>query len=101
MTEAESIVYRLRTKTRHLWSQGYETVRLLFSGDSYVRAADWEPTAREEVETLLQQGERPLGFVARLSERRGQPFAEPWKPGDEAAFAELNQLSQYWYHHRM
>jgi hypothetical protein len=101
MTEAECIVYRLTRKTRHLWSRGYESVRSLFSDDSFACAADREPTALEEVERLLQQCERPLGFIARLSERRGHPFVEPWKSGDEAAPAKLNQKAHFWYHHRM
>ncbi len=101
MTEAECIVYRLTRKTRHLWPRGYETVRLLFSDDSFVRAADREPTAREQVEILLQAGERPVGFIARLSECRGQPFVEPWKSGDQAAVAKLNDMAHFWYHHRM
>lgn len=101
MTEAECIVDRLKRKTRHLWSRGYESARLLFSDGSYVRAADWQPTALEEVATLLQQGERPLGFVARWSERRGQPFVETWVSGDEAARAVLNRAAHFWYHHRI
>ena len=31
------IVRRLTQKTRQLWARGYETVRLLFSDDSFVR----------------------------------------------------------------
>jgi len=101
MTEAEYIVYRLTKKTQHLWSRGYETVRLVFSDDSFVRAGDWEPSALEEVETLLRAGERPVGFIARLSERRGQPFVEPWVSGDEAVLAKLIDTARFWYHHRM
>jgi len=101
MTEAECIIYRLTRKTRHLWSRGYETVRLLFSDDSFVRAAGWEPSALHQVTTLLQQGERPLGYIARVSEGRGQPFVEPWVSGDEAVLAKLNDTARYWYHHRM
>jgi len=101
MTEAESIVERLKKKTRTLWSRGYETARLLFSSGSYVRATDREPTALEEVAMLLQQGERPLGFIARWSERRGQPFMETWVDGEGAALTELNRAAYFWYHHRM
>jgi hypothetical protein len=101
MTEAEYIVYRLTKKTRHLWARGYESVRLLISDDSFVRAGDWEPSALEQLEKLLRAGQRPLGFVARLSERRGQPFVEPWVSADEAALAKLKDAAQFWYHHRM
>ena len=90
------IVRRLTQKTRKLWARGYETVRLLFSDDSFVRAADWEPSALEQVATLLQQGERPIGFIARLSERRGQPFVEPWVSGDEVVLAKLNDTARFW-----
>ncbi len=98
---AQLIVQRLTKMTRQMWLLGYETVRLLFTNDCFVRATDREPRVFEEVERLLQQGERPLGFIARLSERRGQPFVEPWMSGDEAALAELNQVAHFWYHHRM
>ncbi len=101
MTEAECIIDRLTNKTRYLWPRGYETVRLLFSDDSFVRAADREPSALAQVEALLRQGERPLGFIARLSERRGQPFVEPWERGDLAALVKLNDMARFWYHHRM
>ena len=101
MTEAERIIQRLKWMTRFLWSRGYETVRLVFSDDSFVCAADREPRAFEEVERLLRAGERPLGFIARLSERRGQPFVEPWVSGDEAVLAKLNDTARFWYHHRM
>jgi hypothetical protein len=101
MTEAERVIQKLKWMTRHLWSRGYETVRLLLSGDSFVCAGDRNPSALEQVERLLQAGERPLGFVARLSERRGQPFVEPWVSGDEAALAKLNDTARFWYHHRM
>jgi len=101
MTEAECIIDRLTKKTRQMWPLGYETARLLFTNDDFVRAADREPRAFEEVERLLHQGERPLGFIARLSERRGQPFVEPWERGDLAAFAKLNDMARFWYHHRM
>lgn len=101
MPEAECIVERLKNKTRRLWTRGYESARLLFSGGSYVCAGDWDPSAVEEVTTLLQEGERPIGFVARWRERRGQPFVEPWVSGDEAALNELNRMAHYWYHHRM
>ena len=50
--------------------KGYDTA-------DFVRAADREPRAFEEIERLLQQGERPLGYIARLSEGRGQPFVQP------------------------
>ena len=98
---AQFIVQRLTNKTRQLWPRGYETVRVLFTNDCFVRAADREPRAFEEVERLLQQGEQPLGFIARLSERRGRPFVEPWTSGDEAAIAKLNDMARSWYHHRM
>ena len=101
MTEAERVIQKLKWMTRHLWSRGYETVRLVFSDDSFVRAADWDPSALEEVETLLRAGERPLGFIARLSEHRGQPFVKPWVSGDEAALVRLNDTARSWYHHRM
>jgi hypothetical protein len=101
MTEAERILQRLRNKTRQLWSQGYETARLLFSDDSYVRATNREPRAIDEVETLLRSGERPLGYVARLSEGRGRPFVEPWETGDKVALDKLNAGAHFWYHHRM
>jgi hypothetical protein len=101
MTEAECILCRLTRKTRYMWSCGYETVRLLFSDESCVRAADREPSAIEAIETLLQQGERPLGFIARLSEGRGQPFVELWDGGDETVLAKLNDTARSWYHHRM
>jgi len=98
---AQFIVRRLTRKTRQMWPLGYETVRLLFTNDHFVRAADREPRAFEEVERLLQQGEQPLGFIARLSERRGQPFVESWVSGDDAALAKLNDMARFWYHHRM
>jgi hypothetical protein len=101
MTKAERIIQRLKWMTRYLWSRGYETVRLLFSDDTFVCATDWEPTAAEEVARLLRAGERPLGFIARLSERRGQPFVEPWLRGDDAVVAKLNDTARFWYHHRM
>lgn len=101
MTEAEGIVNRLTRKTRQMWPLGYETVRLLFTNEHFVRAADLEPRAVEEVERLLRLGEHPLGFIARLSERRGQPFVEPWVSGDEVAVAKLNDMARSWYHHRM
>lgn len=98
---AQFVVQRLTQKTRQMWPLGYETVRLLFTNDCFVRAADREPRVFEEVERLLQQGERPLGFIARLSERRGQPFVESWMSGDEAALVKLNDMARFWYHHRM
>jgi hypothetical protein len=98
---AQFIVRRLTQKTRQMWSLGYETVRLLFTNDCFVRATDREPRVFEEVERLLQQGERPLGFIARLSERRGQPFVESWVSADEEALAKLNDVARFWYHHRM
>lgn len=98
---AQFIIQKLTQKTRQLWPLGYETVRLLFTNDDFVRAADREPRAFEEVERLLRQGEQPLGFVARRSERRGQPFVEPWVRGDEAALVRLNEMARFWYHHRM
>jgi hypothetical protein len=101
MTEAKYIIQRLTRKTRKMWPLGYETVRLLFTNDDFVLATDREPRAYEEVERLLQQGERPLGFIARLSERRGKPFIQPWLAGDESALGTLNDMARYWYHHRM
>jgi hypothetical protein len=101
MTEAEWIIQKLNRMTRHLWSCRYETVRLLFSDDSFVCAADCEPSALQEVTTLLQQSERPLGYIARLSERRGLPFVQTWVDGDAAALAKLNDTAHFWYHHRM
>jgi hypothetical protein len=98
---AQIIVRRLTQKTRQMWPLGYETVRLLFTNDYFVRAADREPRVFEEVERLLQQGERPLGFIARLSERRGQPFVQTWVSGDAVALAKLNDMARRWYHHRM
>jgi hypothetical protein len=98
---AQFVVQRLTKKTRQLWPMGYETVRLLFTNDCFVRATDREPRVFEEVERLLQQRERPLGFIARLSVRRGQPFVESWVSGDEEALAKVNDVARFWYHHRM
>jgi hypothetical protein len=98
---AQFIVRSLTKKTRQMWPLGYETVRLLFTNDDFVRAADWGPKAFEEVERLLRLGERPLGFIARMSERRVQPFVESWVGGDAAAIAKLNEKARFWYHHRM
>jgi|SRR5580698_4065061 hypothetical protein len=98
---AQIIVRRLTQKTRQMWPLGYETVRLLFTNDCFVRAADREPRVFEEVERLLEQGERPLGFIARLSERRGQPFVQTWVSDDAVALAKLDDRAHFWYHHRM
>ncbi len=95
------IVRRLTQKTRQRWPLGYETVRLLFTNDHFVCATDREPRVFEEVERLLQQGERPLGYIARLREGPGKPFVEPCVSGDEAVLAKLNDTARYWYHHRM
>jgi len=101
MTEAECIVYRLRKKTRHLFYRGYGTAQLVFSDLSYVSTTDWAPEPPMEVEALLQAGERPLGFIAPLRDRRGEPFVEPWQSGDEKACAELRALARSRYYHRM
>ncbi len=101
MTEAECIIQRLNRMTRHLIRRGYGIAQLLFSDLSFVSVTDWAPDPIKEVETLLQAGERPLGFIASLRDRRGEPFVEPWQSGDEKACAKLRASAHLLYHHRM
>jgi hypothetical protein len=101
MREAECIIQKLNEVARLLYYRGYGIPALIFSDMSCVSTTDWAPDPLTEVETLLQQGERPLGFIARLRELRGQPFVEPWERGDEKICAELRSLAHLLYHHRM
>ncbi len=101
MTEAECIIQRLNEVVRLLYYRGYGVPQLIFSDLSCVSTTDWAPDPLAEVETLLQQGERPLGFIAALRDRRGEPFVEPWQSGDEKALAELRASAHLRYHHRM
>jgi len=101
MTEAECIIQKLNRTARYLVRRGYGIAQLVFSDLSFVSVTAWAPDALTEVKMLLRQGERPLGFIARLSERRGQPFVEPWERGDLAALVTLNDMARFWYHHRM
>ncbi len=100
-TEAQPIVNRLKRTARLLDCRGYGIAQLVFSDWSSVSTTDWAPDALTEVETLLKQGERPLGLIAALRDRRGEPFVEPWQSGDEKACTELRSLAHFWYHHRM
>ena len=101
MKEAECIIQRLNEMARFLYCRGYGIPALIFSDLSYVSTTDWAPDPLTEVETLLQQGERPLGFIAPLRDRRGEPFVEPWLSGDERACAELRASAHLRYQHRM
>ncbi len=101
MTEAECIIQRLSRMTQHLIRRGYGIAQMVFSDWSYVSATDWVPDPIKEVEPLLLSGERPLGFIAALRDRRGEPFVEPWKTGDEKACSELRSLAHSHYRHRM
>jgi hypothetical protein len=101
MTDAECIIQRLNRMTRYLSHRGYGIAQLVFSDSSYVSSTEWEPEPLTRIGTLLQQGERPLGFIAPLRDRRGEPWVEPWQSGDEKTCAELRSLAHLRYHHRM
>ncbi|MFY9646077.1 MAG: hypothetical protein WAK29_12915 [Terriglobales bacterium] len=101
MTEADCIIQRLNQMARFLYYRGYGIPALIFSDLSCVSTTDWAPDPLTEVETLLQQGERPLGFIAALRDRRVEPFVEPWQSGGLAALVKLNDMARLRYHHRM
>lgn len=73
----------------------------MFSEGSFVYPVDFDPEPIEQVDTLLLAGERPMGIVAPLRERKGEPYIEPWQSGDEKALAELRASAHLRYHHRM
>jgi len=101
MNEAGCIIQRLNEVARLLYYRGYGVPQLIFSDLSCVSTTDWAPDPLAEVETLLQQGERPLGFIADLRDRRGEPFVEPWQSGDEKSCAELRASAHLRYYHRI
>ena len=84
MTEPERIFQTLKDMARLLNKRGYGTPYLIFSDASYVRTNHWAPSAFEEIEALLAQGERPIGFIARP--RFGKPRA-PKKAAKSAGSA--------------
>jgi len=100
-TEAQPIVNRLRRTARLLDCRGYGNAVLVFSEGSFVYPVYFDSEPIEQVDTLLLAGERPMGIVAPLRDRKGEPYIEPWQSGDEAALAKLNDKARFWYHHRM
>ena len=97
--KAERIVQELIKKARMLSSRGYGITQLVFSDCSFVSLTD--SGVLGQVVALLRAGCQPLGFVAAHRELNHSPFAEPWERGDQAALAELRDLADWLYGHRM
>ena len=101
MKEAELIVNRLTRTARRLTALGYGTTQLVFSDYSFVSLSCYEPSAYEEIGSLLMRGEWPLGFLAPLRNCFALPLVSPWTPGDEQAEATLRSLAQQLFAHRV
>jgi hypothetical protein len=100
-TEAQPIVNRLRRTARLLDCRGYGNAVLLFSDGTFVHPVDFDPEPIEQVDTLLLAGERPMGILAPLRDRKGEPYIEPWQSDDDAVWAQLHSWAQFHWHHRM
>ncbi len=101
MNQTEVIYTKLKSTARRLFHIGYGTTTLAFLDGSLVRLSDWEPSAYEEIDALLAQGEMPLGFIARLRNGFAAPLVCPWTKGDEQARVTLCSLAKLLYGHRM
>jgi hypothetical protein len=100
-TEAQPIVNRLNRTARLLDCRGYGNAVLQFSDGSFVRPVDFDPEPIEQVETLLDAGDRPIGIVAPLRDCKGAPYIEPWYDDDEDARSQLYCWAKFHWHHRM
>jgi hypothetical protein len=100
-TEAQPIVNRLRRTARLLDCRGYGNAVLLFSDGTFVHPVDFDPEPIEQVDTLLLAGERPMGILAPLRDRKGEPYIEPWQSDDNEVWAQLHSWAQFHWHHRM
>jgi hypothetical protein len=94
---AESIVRELIKMARTASRRGYGTTQLIFSDWSFVSLTDSGVIG--EVEELLRNGHKPLGFIAPDRNRERAPFVEQWEMGNGAAIAELRYLAHsiYWH----